>query len=150
MIDLKDINNSAIEQVMYDLVYSTMPLEEVAITGFSTKPIFIGTRNKVINLDTEIYCNAPIEIKDQSAMAYTIVRFEIWNKLYNGFEQQTTTTNSDGSVLRYGDVELYNMIVEIFGESISSGRYHFDYKGNAKVKDDDYSVQLINFYCKIT
>jgi hypothetical protein len=83
-VDLKKLDASRIETALYGLVRPLFAEPDVYVMS--------GTRDMTVNLPRQIYCNAPIDVKNLSAYGRTITRLEIYVEKLGGLKDAATLT----------------------------------------------------------
>jgi hypothetical protein len=120
-MDLKKLDTSKIEKVLYDKVVSTGACPNV----------YGGPRNSLTSEDEMIFCVAPNDVRDESAIGRTIARIEIYAKNISGLKNAEAITR------------MRDVIVELI--PIKSGNYFFDFLSEISPQTrDGYSSCLIS------
>lgn len=129
-IDLKKLDAGKIETALYDFIRPMFDESDVYVMG--------GSRNTTANQPRQIYCHAPIEIKDRGAFGQTISRVEIFAEKISGIKNASELS-------RIKDVVLDKM-----QDGIRLGDYWFEYVN--EISGDDkasYNYIFLNLATKI-
>lgn len=120
-MDLKKLDTSKVEKILYDRVVSTGVCPNV----------YGGPRNPLTSEDEMIFCVAPNEVRDESAIGRTIARIEIYAKNISGLKNAEAITI------------MHDAIVEEI--PIKDGNYFFDFLSEINMQTKDgYSSCLIS------
>jgi hypothetical protein len=115
----------------------------------------IGARNLKDNDFSVIYCNTPVSVKDLEALGSTLVRIEIFNRKQKNGNEQISNTEKSGAVVRYGSIELYDMVLGALSDNMSGntnlviGDYSLSVKEVIKSQDKEFSYTWLLFNCTI-
>jgi len=90
-IDLKKLDATKIETALYNLIRPLFTEVDVYVMG--------GSRNMDENPERQIYCNAPIDIKNLNAHGKTITRIEIYVRKLKGVKNGAELTRIRDIVL---------------------------------------------------
>lgn len=120
-MDLKKLDTSKIEKVLYDTV---------VLTG-ACPNVYGGPRNPLTSEDEMVFCVAPNDVRDEVAIGRTIARIEIYAKNISGLKNAEAITR------------MHDLIVDEI--PIKEGNYFFDFLTEYNVQTKDgYSSCLIS------
>lgn len=144
-MDKKNLSGSRLSYALYEYLAAQLP--ELTILP--------GERNTKDNPNTVIFCNDPVEVLDKEAVGTTFARIEIANrKQDNGLEYFQTTRDASDNVVRWGTIELTDMVLDSItptdGSDLVIGNYHLNIRAVKKgFKDADYTYVWIILNCVI-